>query len=267
MKRIKNKSNTLSVYFKSALFSLLAFCLVSIILLGNLFFEKQDGIYEINIPSYRGMSEDDISDIDGVVMIKDYVYSNEEKGRVISQSYVGKTKIAKDKVYSLYITVSLGEQTLILPNLAGMSAKNAENKLEELGLRCEIRYVSGDYLADVVLYHIPRGDCEVRANDKITLYVSRGNDIGNVKIPEFEGMDINDAVALANKLGINIGKITYIYTEDMPEGCVASQSMPKGILADGKCKIDFCVAKNTNYSTKDKKESRVKLWMDRKREE
>ena len=80
-------------------------------------------------------------------------------------------------------------------------------------------------------------------------------------------MVINDAVTLANQKGICVGDISYIYTEDLPKGCVVTQSIPSGALVDSKSKISFKVAENINYNTKDKKESRVKLWMDRKREE
>lgn len=268
MKRTKKGQKPLSRYFKIFLFSFFLFCLISILLTGKLFFEKNEDVRETEIPSYIGKCENEISYIDRVITIRDYVYSDTvESGRVISQSYIGKIKASKDRWFTLNITVSLGSDTIAVPNMAGMDVKNAQKLIKELGARADIEYIYGDYDRNTVLYHIPKKEANIKKGGNITLYVARTSENESVKIPEFEGMDINDAIRLADKSGITVGDISYIYTEDIPDGCVVLQSIPGMSLVDANSKIDFRVAKSINYNTKDKKESRVKLWMDRKREE
>lgn len=268
MKRINNKQKPLTFYFKIALFSFLSLCIISILLIGNLFFDKGNEAYEINIPSFVGKCQDEIYDIDRVLIIKDHIYSDTvKKGDVIYQSHTGKKKIPKDGVYTLRVTVSLGKKTVMVPNLAGMTQKEAQNALNDLGVRADIEYICGDYDSGRVLYHIPKKNSEIMANGRVTLYISRAQNDKSIIVPELEGMYISKAIILAQSKGFIIGDVRYVNTEDIPEGYVVSQSIPGGIMAEKNSKIDFTVSQITDYNTKDRKESRVKLWMDRKREE
>ena len=267
MKRTKKGQKSLSLYFKIFIFSFFLLCIISILLIANLFFEKNGG-NEIEIPSFVGKSEDEIYDIDGVITIKDYVYCDTvNKGRVIYQSYSGRTKVSRDRLFTLNITVSLGNDTVSVPNMAGMDIKNAQKLIKNIGARVDIQYIYGDYDNNMVLYHLPKKDTNIKKGGSITLYVSRSSENQSVKVPEFEGMDITCAISLARENNITIGNIEYVYTEDMPDGYVVAQSIPSGSIVKTNSKINFKVAKSTNYNTKDKKESRVKLWMDKRREE
>lgn len=268
MKRTNKKQKPLTFYFKIALFSFLLLCIISILLIGNLFFDKSKEAYEVYIPSFVGKGEDEIYDIHRVMIIKDYIYSDTaKKDEVIYQSHTGKKKIPKDGVYTLGVTVSLGKKTVIVPNLAGMTQRDAQNALNDLGVRVDIEYVCGDYDSGRVLYHIPKKNSEIMANGRVTLYISRSQNDKSITVPEFEGMNIMDAITLAQSNDIIVGDISYVSTEDIPEGYVLSQSLPVGIIVKKNSKINFKVSKSINYNTKDRKESRVKLWMDRKREE
>jgi len=93
---------------------------------------------EIEMPDMVEMIVDEAKDTleksDFNVIIADSVYdANYAEGTIVEQMPVAFSTVKKGR--NVYLTVSNGEKPIIMPNLFGMSPRDAELKLKSIGLR------------------------------------------------------------------------------------------------------------------------------------
>lgn len=255
MKEKKNKMGEKSLfpYIKIAFFSLLLFLTVGICIFHSLFYSEYDKYKQIEIPSIIGVKEEDIVLPGSIKILKSYEYSDDEfAGRVMYQSATGKKK--SEGEYTLYVKIGLGRKKSVLPSLIGKNEDTAKDMIESLGGICNIEYIESADESHKVMYQSPKKDSMILEGDIVNIFVSRKKEQKNIKVPSLEGMEIRDAIRKIKENNLTLGKIEYVFCEDVEKGIVLYQSIISDSYVTLSREISLTVSKQKQI--KEMKESR-----------
>ena len=217
-------------------FGAIASCGVLALVVGIIlayFFAENDGGREvIEIPLFVGKRFADVSEVDGIKLESELVFSPDvPAGEIISQfPYAGaRRKVAKGEEYTVTLTVSAGKEENRLPSLEGYKYTSAAVVLRSMG--AEIRIVSvydDEKDSDVVLYTSPKSGANIERGDTVTLFVSRNHIHGSVQVKGFVGLPLDEAATEILAQGLTLGEIKQEYSNEHDAGTVIFQSVSEG---------------------------------------
>jgi serine/threonine-protein kinase len=138
------------------------------------------------------------------------------------------------------VTLSVGtkQNTMTVPQLAGLRVDQAELQLTNMGLQWSTTQVDGPGDRDTVVRTSPGANQQVAVGGTVTLYVSRGNQIA---MPDVRNLTTNDARKALKNAGFD-GDIqitrTSVSNPDQ-DGVVVSQSVApqQGVNPDGSVQL------------------------------
>ena len=109
---------------------------------------------------------------------------------------------------------------VVLENLTGLTAADAQKRLKQQGLTCILQGAQ-----DVVTAQLPQAGQSVPGDSQVILYLGDEPEKTKVNVPDFMGMTRQQAYDAAGVLGLNI----YAKGNDAvaPNVTVVSQSIPK----------------------------------------
>lgn len=150
--------------------------------------------------------------------------------------------LAFDKVIMpLYINVD----HVKVPNVVGLTFEQGKKILEDAGLdpvqggeRFDERYPKG-----TIILQRPAANKTVKAGRKIYIIVSSG--VVQVEVPDIRHKTLDEALAILQRSGLQIGEIIEDTTSDIPRGLITQQSYPANTKVDKGTFIDIYVS---NYS-------------------
>ena len=161
------------------------------------------------------------------------VSSDQPEGTVIDQSPAAGEEVARRTVVALQIAGARSTQpptteptTVRVPNLVGMTAADARNRLRALGLRSTQRPVESPRPAGEVVSQSPRAGVELREGATVTLRISTGP--ASVAIPDVVGLDEAAAVRELETAGFVARVVDEPTIEPTEDGTVLEQSPPAG---------------------------------------
>jgi serine/threonine-protein kinase len=176
-----------------------------------------------------------------------------EENYVIDQEYEEGTVVDKNISVTLY--VSSGSSMITLPDdeeMVGENATNVKRRLSQLGfdVKTETEY-SSDYEEDTVTRVTPAGGTKLNKGDTVTVYVSLGEKIEYIYVPDLTGKTVEEAEDYLEEreIVLIIDKIEYAYgdgtkyTKDqiMAQDLEVNESVEKG------SKINVTVCKGNEY--------------------
>jgi beta-lactam-binding protein with PASTA domain len=131
--------------------------------------------------------------------------------------------------------ISDGIVARLMPDLRYQSMREVELDLSRVRLKLgKVTYVKNDVIPEGhVVSQDPAPLSSVAQGDTVTLVVSRGG-LSVVQVPNFTGMLIDDARALAQKTGVKLGQIVWtpLGPNGPPRGAVVRQiPAPNGRIA------------------------------------
>lgn len=144
----------------------------------------------------------------------DSVYpKGQQPGSIYQQDPLPGSKIKRGRnVYAIIVAVT--PEKTVMPNLKGISLREAIGRLESNGLDVDyLDYVEYSYKNNVIeqFYQgqpIETGT-ELVKGSKIMLRVGIGQDKAKVKVPNLIGKPASDIKKMLNLAGLNLGKETY----------------------------------------------------------
>lgn len=149
-------------------------------------------------------------------------YNEAEPGIIIEQDIPEGTEFKKGAV--LKVKISKGMETEEVPDVTDKNAELAKDMLAQLGFKAEVRNSSSaDVKKGNVIKTEPSAGETAHKGTTIILYVSLGEEAGQVKVDDWVGKDIDEAVLLAEYKGLKVqtkGEASY-----EPEGKVVRQSI------------------------------------------
>jgi serine/threonine-protein kinase len=158
---------------------------------------------------------------------------------VIRQSPLAGTKVERNQVVEL--VVSNGRPLRGLDDVRGYNAPDAQRTLQQEGFAVTLNRRFDNTVRDNVIDQFPKPGAKVPEGSRIALTVSNGP--LPVTIPNFVGMPVDRARALATKLGIALD--TSQSVPGLPAESVASQSLAQGTTVDRNATVRVIVNSGT----------------------
>lgn len=198
---------------------------------GN-FWSTQD----ITVPDVTGkqmeIAQTMLTDKHLSVSIKEVDSSDVPVGEVITQTPIGGSVVKANR--TIYLTVSRGNHgdTVLVPDLRGLTLDEATRKLKEIGLSVgTVTYADADRDDGKILQQTPSSPDKVAQNTTIDVVVSRVTvkEAAPVNVPDTRGMSLDTAMQTLNNAGISIGTVGNL-NSNLPnaQATVTGQSLRKG---------------------------------------
>lgn len=147
-----------------------------------------------------------------------------EANHVIRQNPLAGTKVAKDSLVEL--VVSNGKPLVGLTDVRGYSVQDAQRTLQGMGFAVTVVRKFDNSPKDNVIDQRPGAGTKVRQASRITLVASNGP--LPIAVPNFVGMPVQGAQALAAKLGLNLDTSQRAAVNGVPADTIASQNPSAG---------------------------------------
>ncbi len=208
---------------------------------------------EIKVPSLLGMTYEDAENLlheKGLEIERgDEVFSDEYKeGEIVSQSPKPDMKVKRGKV--IRVNISKGTGTEIVPSLIGMTQEQAKAALEEKGLTLgNVDSAESEAPEGTVISQDPGAGVEVNTSQAVNIVLAKKIEIRTVKMPGLLGKSLEDAKEAIRNANLEIGNVTYGYSDDYPEGQVISQQYSSGTELEEGTSVNIKVSKGPKEVT------------------
>ena len=176
---------------------------------------------------YRQVKHDYSKEFNFILI--DSVYpKGQQPGSIYQQDPLPGSKIKKGRnVYAIIVAVT--PEKTVMPNLKGISLREAIGRLESSGLDVDyLDYVSYSYKNNVIDQYyqgqpIEEGT-ELVKGSKIMLRVGIGDDKAKVKVPNLIGKHADEVKRILNLAGLNIGSEEWDDRDSLQYMCVMRMS-------------------------------------------
>jgi serine/threonine-protein kinase len=206
------------------------FAAVAILAMGVMAFAFFSG-KTVEVPDIKGKTTAEakttLEKLDLVLEVEKEVYNADiEAGQIITQNPESGKELQSGK--TVKVTVSKGVKTGTVPSVIGLSETEAVKAIETANFVVgEIkREYNSNYNADIVFQMNPNGNTTANEGTKVTIYVSKGEDL--VAVPSVVGQTEADAKSTITNAGLTVGGITYETSSDYSKGMVMKQSPTDG---------------------------------------
>ncbi len=250
---MNTKTNDRTI-IKLTIFALVsvAIFILTVICVFAYFFVDFDGEREIiEIPEFTGKKYSEIQFIEKIELERELVFSDEiPEGEIISQfPYAGaKRKLAEDEKYTVKLTVSMGKETQMIPELKNYKYNEAAAALRSIGAGIRIVSVYDDRSEnDIVLKTSPCAGQSIERGEKVTLFVSRNHIHSSVSVKNFVGLPLEVACSELLAQGLALGDIIECESDEFAAGKVIAQSIEPScyVLHGTKIDITVCTSQKT----------------------
>lgn len=153
-----------------------------------------------------------------------------EEGLIVGQSEKDGDMVEKNTTITVNLSSGAGE--IEVPSVVGLDKDAATDKLKSAGfnnVKTEYEY-SSDVPAGDVIRQTPEGNAKAKKDDAITIYISRGQE--QVKMISVLGMTEQQARDALAGIDVSVSSVSSDYSNDVPEGCVMSQSISEGTFVN-----------------------------------
>ena len=213
------------------------------------------GSKEVTVPDVKGMSYSEAKEVleaKGLKIEKadEPIASQKiEKGKIVSQTPSKNSKVKKGR--TVRVILSAGNTELKVPDLKGLSYKEAKTLLSEMGLQISKGdEVDSDSVAEgLIASQYPSAKTKVDKGDIITVNISKGKK--DAVIPKLVGTTFtseSDVSATLSKYGYKLGKVSYEESYETP-GTIIKQSPDAGTTAEKKTTVDIVISKAKSKAT------------------
>ncbi|MCK5784326.1 MAG: PASTA domain-containing protein [Desulfobacterales bacterium] len=156
--------------------------------------------------------------------------SNVPKKYIIVQEPEPGSEIKKGR--DVKIIISKGTQTIMMPNLRGLSIQKANILLEENDLHGGSLSVtcSAVYKKDEIIAQVPSPGSMTSRGDHADFLVSLGPRSRTYKMPDLMDLSIDDAILLIEQNNLILGEIKSLFDKDKHRNVIIGQEPMSGYL-------------------------------------
>ena len=170
-----------------------------------------------------------LSDKGFQVVVKDSLFdANHPVGTVIEQNPYPYAIVKEGR--RVYVSVSIGEKPIVMPNLFGVSPREAVLILETFGLVSGAKnYVYSDmyYEGTVMGQSYPQGQ-QVKSGTRIDITISLGQLNPTKVVPDLVGKSLHEARERLRAVKLKIGEIVWEERDNILPETIISQSLSAG---------------------------------------
>ncbi len=149
----------------------------------------------------------------------------------------------------IYLTVSGGEMLVTVPQLRGLSARDARFTLERYNLQMgTTTYTTSDtYPENTIVDQSVHANIKVSRGTTVNVIVSRGMMTDEIAVPEVGGKSLREASDILKRKGLKVGNITYHVDENLLPNTVAEQFPRPGDMVQRGQAVDLFVVKEGKF--------------------
>lgn len=243
----KLKEQKKKTWIKAALITI-PFIMIMIMafFIGNRVYKNNFVSNEVAMPSITQRSLEDAREIlreyDIFLKVESEKYSDDiDEGYIVSQDPVSGTMVTAN--YTARVVLSLGPETVLVPNAETNTRREAEIKLESHGLKIGTHeYISSEYPSDTVIKQSIPPDTEVTKGSEIWLTLSSGPDEKMAKVGKYIGqqLDVAEQMIIGDRL--KPGRVSKENSDKFSKGTVIKQSVAEGATVSEFRIIDLIVS-------------------------
>ena len=229
---------------RSALVALVLLLAVGWITIDILFQPRKKEPTTVEIPNFCGQNVNGIQADEWIDLDIEYRYDeNTPAGVVFSQTPTGGSRRRlNDGTCQVTIAVSMGRESIRLPQIAGRDVYEVATELRNLGLVVNTVMQSSPREVGRVLASEPRAGESVPRGTTVTLTVSQGEKQKTVHVPQLCGLSRADALIRLWLCQLGVGEVIEV-ASDAPAGTVFRQSHTEGTVVLPGTKITIYVSK------------------------
>ena len=220
----------------------------------------------VEVPDLTGKSEGDAQQLLRDLGLN-YQYQGESpsnqlsRGLVVGQS-VASTSVVEKGTTVGYVLSSGSSQTLTVPELSGSSQSDAEKALVSMGLLVSVdnsRYSETVEEGKIITTN-PGAGSTVNPGDTVTLYISQGQGLSMVQVPELTGHNFAVAQQALNNIGLYV-YITEVPSDTVAEGVVISQDVEAGSSVQTGTTVTITVSSGPENAAPEGSADPEEVWM------
>lgn len=216
----------------------------------------------VKVPAVTGLDKDEAikllkeKKLNGLI-VKTVNDDSVEAGKIVEQSPAANSEVKEGT--NVELTVSVGKNKTIVPNLSNIDLDKVEDILSKSNLslgKVERKYDDKVDENKIISQSVNFGE-EVEKGTKIDIVVSRGKEDKKVEVPDLMGKTEAEAIKILYDSGLAVGR-TEKKADNQKAGTVIGQSYGKGVKVDAETKIDIVISSgksnidsvlNLNYYT------------------
>ena len=167
-----------------------------------------------------------------------------EEGVIIQQNPSAGRMIKADT--EIYVTISRGSKTFVLPDLTNYEYRYARIQLDNLDLLYKYTYELSDDIAEGnVIRTEPAAMTDVKSGDLIMVYISLGKEHIMTTVPDLLGATEAQAQRLLERNNLVLGQVIPVEDPEAEEGTVVQQSIDPETEVDEKTAVDIYICNNS----------------------
>lgn len=214
--------------------------------LGDLFKEAE----RVDIPSFVGQEYESVINNDQYKSIYHFrvtykVDTSVPEGQIVAQDpEVGKSMVADVDGINVELTVCTGVMTQLIPDVSGMTYKDANLKLQQAGFVVELEERASETVTKgYAIGTNPAAGESLATGSTVYLAYSSGPEVQFVTMRNLVGLTEAEAKATISNLGLSFGSSSYVYNDHYEEGQVVWQSADSGTRVETGTKVYLQVSK------------------------
>lgn len=206
-------------------------------------------VAEVDVPNVVGKQIDDAKKmLEGEklrVTVKNVFNIDKKPGEVLFQEPEAGRRVKQDR--SIVLTVSSGGEMIEMPDVVGLSRRDAQTKLQKVGLKIGNVYEK-THKGEVgnVLEQEPKAKSKILKGAKVDLTVSKA-EVKMVVVPKVIGQMSDLAEATLTTQRLKLGSVVEKESKNKP-GLVISQDPPSGKEVAEGTEVNIVVAKAAKES-------------------
>ncbi len=234
-------------------FAAIMSALVLVTIIGFFVIKSMLIVPEVVVPALVGQTEEEarkLASESGIILnVKDRVFDSEyAEGVVCKQSVEAEQKVKKG--YPVEILISKGTKEIEVPNLIGEYSIAVKSILKNKGLEeGEIKTENSDKPSGMVIRQSPEAGEKVQMGAKVDYVYSEGPKIVHVKVPTLVGLSLEAAKAKIAEEKLNVGDVSYDYSDEIEKGLVMKQTYRAGDEVEELTRIGLVVSLGKNETT------------------
>lgn len=206
----------------------------------------------VKVPAVTGLDKDEAikllkeKKLNGLI-VKTVNDDSVEAGKIVEQSPAANSEVKEGT--NVELTVSVGKNKTIVPNLSNIDLDKVEDILSKSNLslgKVERKYDDKVDENKIISQSVNFGE-EVEKGTKIDIVVSRGKEDKKVEVPDLIGKTEAEAIKILYDSGLAVGK-TEKKADNQKAGTVIWQSYGKGVKVDAETKIDIVISSGKSNS-------------------
>ena len=206
----------------------------------------------VKVPAVTGLDKDEAikllkeKKLNGLI-VKTVNDDSVEAGKIVEQSPAANSEVKEGT--NVELTVSVGKNKTIVPNLSNIDLDKVEDILSKSNLslgKVERKYDDKVDENKIISQSVNFGE-EVEKGTKIDIVVSRGKEDKKVEVPDLMGKTEAEAIKILYDSGLAVGK-TEKKADNQKAGTVIWQSYGKGVKVDADTKIDIVISSGKSNS-------------------